>query len=144
MKTKKFSLLISVLLIILIILIGLILYTLKEHETSPVVSVTIVPHLKENYLEWRVKNYDEKDSIVFSDGNIMNYSIRQISSNKTFSNDQSKDKDTIILKPQKVYSKKVVLDEIDEKGEYEATFWAVTKDDITYKTVCTFKVDTPK
>lgn len=129
---------------IIILLLGLfIIYlpscTYKEDKLSPVVSVRVVPYLEENYLEWSIKNYDEKDSLVFLDGNIMNYSIRQLSTQKLFSNEHSKSKDKYTLKPQDVYSEKVRLDDITDKGEYEATFWATTKENIKYQTIFIFK-----
>lgn len=112
--------------------------SLKESDVTPEVSTKIVDHIKDNYLEWRVENKDKEGSVTFSDGNIMIYNIRNVKSHKEYSNEDSKGKEKITLKPEELYTKKITLDFLPEDGEYEATFLALSDDDKSYKMIFNF------
>lgn len=107
-----------------LLIISLVACSSSKPET---ISARIVSHMEDNVLvslEWRIENKQEHRDLVFSDGNILQYTIEQNSSNKIFSD--YKETKTVILKPKEVYSKMIPIDKFKEKGSYDVTFWATT------------------
>ncbi len=127
-----------VLILCLLFLICLSSCKRQENNSTPVVSVRVVTYLDKNYLEWSIKNYDKNNSILFKNGDITNFSIKHIATQKIFSNENTKAKDDYILKPQGVYREKISLEDLKDSGEYEADFWAKTDENIKYETIVIF------
>lgn len=124
---KKYYFLIF--LIVMIILLGFTGCKEENEVETPNIYVSLrntttddIPSVK-----WIVENRSKTSTVIFKEGDILNYEIRHTSSGKTYTNDEEETED-IILKPDEIYEFTVELRDIPS-GHYEATFWANWNDD---------------
>lgn len=115
--------------LILIVLLGFTRCKKENEVETPNVYVSLrntttddIPSLK-----WIVENRSKTSTVIFKEGDILNYEIRHTSSGKIYINDEKETKD-IILEPDESYETTIEFRDIPI-GHYVATFWADWNDD---------------
>ncbi len=115
----------------------------NNNQKLPTISAKLITHNANtsiNALGWEVQNLSNQ-KITFVNGNIMNYKIKNIESNKTYLSSELKKNGTVSLKPNETYLTSVSLANIKEKGEYEVTFWAVCDKGSSCKIIKTIRIN---
>lgn len=102
----------------------------KENEVeTPIIYISLRNTTTDDItsLKWIVENRSKTSTVIFKEGDILNYEIRHTSSGKIYTNDE-KETEEIILEPDNIYETTIELPDIPI-GHYVATFWADWNDD---------------
>lgn len=118
-----------ILILLPVLIISLILFINPFDNSSEdyVTNVKLQHSVDHNfhYFEWYVENYS-KTKLTYENGSIMNYVIRNTSSNKVYI---SKDdfSENIVLYNNDSFEKTVVISNLP-KGNYSVEFWAASSE----------------
>ncbi len=118
-----------IVLISMIVLLGLTGCKNENEEEAPNIYVSLRHSTTDNIpsLTWIVKNRSRTSTIIFKEGNILNYKITHTNSGKIVTLDEKETND-IILEPDGSYETTIEFRDLSI-GHYEATFWADWNDD---------------
>ncbi len=113
-----------IVLISLIVLLGLLGCKNENEDETPNIYVSLRHSTTDNIpsLTWIVDNRSKTSTVIFKDGDILNYEITHTSSGQKVTNDEKETKD-IILEPDEKYETTIEFRDIPI-GHYVATFWA--------------------
>lgn len=90
-------------------------------------------------LIWTVENRSKVSTVIFKEGDILNYEIRHTSSGKKYKSDEKETKD-IILEPDGIYETTIEFQDL-VIGHYETTFWANWNEDMKSSMTIQFVVE---
>jgi hypothetical protein len=116
-------------LISMIVLFGLTGCKNENEEETPNIYVSLRHSTTDNIpsLTWIVENRSKTSTVIFKEGDVLNYEITHTSSGQIVTNDEKETKD-IILEPDE--SNETTIEFRDMPiGHYIATFWADWNDD---------------
>lgn len=124
---KKYYLFIF--LIFMIVLLGFTGCKKENEVETPIIYISLRNTTTDDItsLKWIVENRSKTSTVIFKEGDILNYEIRHTSSGKIYTNDE-KETEEIILEPDNIYETTIELPDIPI-GHYVATFWADWNDD---------------
>ena len=130
---------ILVLLPILIITLALFIKPFGDSCDGYITNVKLSHVIDQNshYFKWYVKNCSE-DKLTYEKGSIMNYIIRNTSSNKIYTF-KYKFKENIILYNNDFFEKTVVINNLP-KGNYSVEFWAASREGTVVRMKLKFEI----
>ncbi|MCG8540684.1 MAG: hypothetical protein MJA82_12210 [Clostridia bacterium] len=141
---KKTLLFITILVVINITILGCQQQKINE---LPQAKVQLNHRVYENnihYFDWYVENVskNEEQKLTFSNGNIINYEIRNHASNKKYGMEYDKkhENSVIVLEKGESHKETIIIEKLD-KGHYSAKFWAISEEGINPIQVISFDID---
>ena len=113
----------------MIVILGLTGCKNENEEEAPNIYVSLRHSTTDNIpsITWIVENRSKTSTVIFKEGDILNYEITHTSSGQIVTNDEKETKD-IILEPDEKYETTIKFRDI-HIGHYVATFWADCNDD---------------
>ncbi len=118
-----------IVLITMIVLLGFTGCKNEDEEEIPNIYVSLKKSTTNDILSltWVVENRSKTSTVIFKEGDIFNYEIKNMSSGKIVTNDEKETK-SIILDPNENYETILELRDMPI-GHYRAKFWADWNDD---------------
>lgn len=118
-----------IVLLSMIVLLGLTGCKNEDEEVTPNIYVSLRHSTTDNIpsLTWIVENRSKTSTVIFKEGDVLNYEITHTSSGQIVTNDEKETKD-IILEPDESYETTIEFRDVPI-GHYAATFWADWNDD---------------
>lgn len=146
--------------ILFFIIINIVGCSHKDKNNLPTASVSLRHSQMDSNIhifDWYVKNVsdNEEKTLTFKNGKITNYEIKNLQSNKKYTNNNSEIKNfelinkknnntedncTVILNSGEKYHKTIVIQSL-EKGKYTVKFWSVSEEGTNPAMTIDFEVE---
>lgn len=130
-----------VVLISMIVLLGLTGCKNEDEEEIPNIYVSLRHSTIDDIpsLTWVVENRSKTSTVIFKEGDVLNYEIKHTNSGHIVTNDEKEAKD-IILEPDENFETTIELRDMPI-GNYVATFWANWNDNRKSSMTVQFEIE---